>query len=269
MPRPSHPSRFKKIIFIGKRLILCNDATWMLEKTIWMSAWMSRWGLSQGNKSILKALLFPNTSISFSQQMILNIKHILWLYCLCEAASATSKFWMGYSSLLSFLATPPSITSFSLSPPTSPHTSHLLLYLFVVFDTITFSRGPHLHHWGFSFLKVAACDKVPHRHPPSETLVKSELWHGNCGSHDGPPGPRGSAGHLSPWLCLWVNTFQLVSQSGRNSCFFFSSHILIRPSVRAHRLTPLGLSHHCFHSIPHIVPCQYPPSPKPFHIRRK
>lgn len=25
------------------------------------------------------------------QQMVLNIRHVLWLYCLCEAAAATGK----------------------------------------------------------------------------------------------------------------------------------------------------------------------------------
>lgn len=36
----------------------------------------------------------PNTLFQFFHQMLLNIKHILWLYCLCEAAAATGKLWM-------------------------------------------------------------------------------------------------------------------------------------------------------------------------------
>lgn len=64
---------------------------------------------------------WTNRTFDFFQQMLLNIKHILWLCCLCEAATATGTFWS--RKCFSFLHLLPS--------PTLSDTKS--------FDTVTFS----------------------------------------------------------------------------------------------------------------------------------
>lgn len=84
--------------------------------------------------------------------MILNLKHILWLFCLCEAVTATGKFWMSkcFSVYLSLF-----FSHSFLSPP------------FSLFFPIT-----HLSFFSFP-------PSLPNPPSFSSSLHLSVIWHGN------------------------------------------------------------------------------------------